>query len=288
MIRNCAYLILSGVITCTLLWFGTAQSSDWQVTTAFIDLPEVSGLQIDGDSVYATFETRLNDGQIVSLNNGTRTIIVPDLQKPDGLSTSLGRLIYTQEFGLAPVYELHEGVSTPLFNADGAEGVDSNSSGDVFIVEDRQDGRVLRYDRLTGLVAVLASGLDEAEGICAMDYGDVFFSEKSRGEVFRIREDVVELYLKGLNNPAYLHCDEATQSIWITEDRQNFGRLLHSSNPNDYSIVATGLKSPQSIAFNSTDSFLLAEQGRDRILLFERQEHESFGFDWSDFNMISK
>lgn len=272
---------------CTLLWFGTAQSRDWQVTTAFIDLPEVSGLQIHGDRVYATFETRQNDGQIVSLSNGTRSTIVPGLQKPDGLSTSLGKLIYTQEFGLSPVYELHNGVSTRLFDADGAEGVDSNSSGDVFIVEDRQEGRVLKYDRLTSLVAVLASGLDEAEGICAMESGDVFFSEKGRGEVFRIREDVVELYLKGLNNPSYLHCDDATQSIWITEDRQNFGRLLHSSGPNNYSIVATGLKSPQSIAFNSTDSFLLAEQGRDRILLFERQERESFGFDWSDFHMRS-
>lgn len=287
MIRKCVYLAVSSLMLYALLWLGTAQSNDWQITTAFIDLPEVSGLQIDGDSVYATLETRKNDGQIVFLSDGTRTTIVPGLQKPDGLATSLGRLIYTQESGLLPVFELDNGISTRLFDANSAEGVDSTINGDVFVVEDRKEGRVLKYERSSGLVTVLASGLDEAEGICVMESGDVFYSEKGKGEVFRIREGVIDLYLNDIKSPGYLYCDEATQSIWITEDRHNFGRLLYSSHANDYSVVASGLKSPQSITFSSKNSFLLAEQGRGRILLFQRLEQEYFAFDWADFHLLS-
>jgi len=211
---------------------------------------------------------------------------VDGLQKPDGLSTSLGRLIYTQEFGLSPVFELDNGISTRLFDANGAEGVDSTLNGDVYVVEDRKEGRVLKYERSSGLVTVLASGLDEAEGLCVMESGDVFYSEKGKGEVFRIRESIIDLYLSDLKKPGYLYCDEATQSIWITEDRRNFGRLLYSSRANDYSVVATGLKSPQSIAFNSKDSFLLAEQGRDRILSFHREGQALLGVDWADFSRV--
>jgi hypothetical protein len=286
MIRKTIFLAASSVMLCFLFWLGTAQSNDWQITTAFTNLPEVSGLQIDGDSVYATFETRQHDGQLVSLSHGVQTTLVDGLQKPDGLSTSLGRLIYTQEFGLSPVFELDNGISTRLFDANGAEGVDSTLNGDVYVVEDRKEGRVLKYERSSGLVTVLASGLDEAEGLCVMESGDVFYSEKGKGEIFRIRGSVTDLYLSDLNKPGYLYCDEATQSIWITEDRRNFGRLLYSSRANDYSVIATGLKSPQSIAFNSKDSFLLAEQGRDRILSFHRAGQAFLTVDWADFTRV--
>ena len=164
--------------------------------------------------------------------------------------------------------------------------MDSTLNGDVYVVEDRKEGRVLKYERSSGLVTVLASGLDEAEGLCVMESGDVFYSEKGKGEIFRIRGSVTDLYLSDLNKPGYLYCDEATQSIWITEDRRNFGRLLYSSRANDYSVIATGLKSPQSIAFNSKDSFLLAEQGRDRILSFHRAGQAFLTVDWADFTRV--
>ena len=262
----------------------TAQSQEWHVTSAFDHLPEVSGIQIDGDTVYVTYETRQHDGELVGLKGNSRFTMVTGLQKPDGLAISLNSLVYTQEFGLAPVIELTDGISTHLFDANGAEEIDSTDDGDVYVVEDREQGRVLKFERSTRQVSILASGLEEAEGICAMETGDVYFTEKGKGEVYRIRQDTIELYLKGLSNPGYLYCDESTQSIWITEDRRNFGRLLRSRSAQDYSVIASGLKSPQSIAFHSADSFLLAEQGRDRILLFEKKAHPSLAFNWSNFS----
>jgi hypothetical protein len=165
-----------------------------------------------------------------------------------------------------------------LFHGDGGgtlvtvvrDEVDALAPGKRMLV--KKDGSVIGTIPLVKLPEhVIQSRLVEAEGICVLDAGDVFYTEKVKGEIVRIRNGVRELYMTGLYKPGYLYCDEETASIWITEDRRNFGRLLHSRAPNEYTIVATGLKSPQSIAFSSADSFLLAEQGKDRVLRFDRK-----------------
>ena len=63
---------------------------------------------------------------------------------------------------------------------------------------------------------------------------------------------------------AYLYCLQ-DGSIFILEDRVNFGRLLHYDNGR-LDILASRLRSPQSIVIGPDGAYYLAEQRRNRIL----------------------
>ena len=184
-------------VSITLWTMSVSSHEDWEYSVLHRDLPEVSGLQSDGRKIYVTFETRAYDGKLVSMVDGKRSTIVSGLQKPDGLTTSLGSLVYTQEFGESPVYEVVNGVPRGLFIADGAEGIDSTLNGDLYVIEDRPGGRVLKYERSTGEIFELASKLEAGEGICAMESGDVYFSERDKGIVYKIERGKTSEYLTG-------------------------------------------------------------------------------------------
>jgi len=263
-------VLLLGAIA---LWtLSISSHDDWKHSILYTDLPEVSGLQSLGSSIYVTFETRNYDGKLVSIVDGVRSTIVSGLQKPDGLTTSLGSLVYTQEFGESPVYEVIDGIPHGLFMADGAEGIDSTLNGDLYVIEDRPGGRILKYERSTGKTSELATELEAGEGICAMDSGVVYFSERDKGIVNKIQDGEISEYLTGLIKPGFLLCDNESQSILITEDRRNYGRLLHSSEPHQIQVMATGLSAPQAVAINFEGRLLLAEQGRNRVIQFERRD----------------
>ena len=87
-----ASLILGALllVSITLWTLSISSHEDWQYSVLHTDLPEVSGLQSNGSSIYVTFETRNYDGKLVSIVDGERSTIVSGLQKPDGLTTSLG------------------------------------------------------------------------------------------------------------------------------------------------------------------------------------------------------
>ena len=259
-------------VSITLWTMSVSSHEDWEYSVLHRDLPEVSGLQSDGRKIYVTFETRAYDGKLVSIVDGKRSTIVSGLQKPDGLTTSLGSLVYTQEFGESPVYEVVNGVPRGLFIADGAEGIDSTLNGDLYVIEDRPGGRVLKYERSTGEIFELASKLEAGEGICAMESGDVYFSERDKGIVYKIERGKTSEYLTALRKPAFLLCDDESNGIWITEDRRNYGRLLHSRSRHQVQVMATGLSSPQAVTINSEGHLLLAEQGRNRVIQFERRD----------------
>ena len=269
-----ASLILGALLLVAIVLWTLSISSheDWQYSVLYTDLPEVSGLQSHGSSIYVTFETRNYDGKLVSIVDGNRSTVVSGLQKPDGLTTSLGSLVYTQEFGESPVYEVINGVPHGLFITDCAEGIDSTLNGDLYVVEDRLGGRVLKYERSTGKISELATDLESGEGICAMESGVVYFGERDKGIVYKIQDGEISEYLTALNSPGFLLCDDESQSIWITEDRRNYGRLLHSSAPHQIKVMATGLSSPQAVTINSEGRLLLAEQGRNRVIQFERRD----------------
>lgn len=255
------------------LWTLSIRShDDWEYSVLYTDLPEVSGLQSHGRSVYVTLETRHYDGELLSILDGDRSTIVSGLQKPDGLTTSLGALVYTQEFGESPVYEIINGAPHGLFMADGAEGIDSTLNGDLYVIEDRPGGRVLKYERSTGKTSELATGLEAGEGICVMENGVVYFGERDKGTVYKIQNGEISEYLTSLSKPGFLLCDDESQSVWITEDRRNYGRLLHSSAPHQVQVMARGLSSPQAVTINSQGRLLLAEQGRDRVIQFARRD----------------
>jgi hypothetical protein len=269
-----ASLILVAVllVSITLWTLSISSHESWEYSVLHTDLPEVSGLQSNGSSIYVTFETRNYDGKLVSIVDGERSTIVSGLQKPDGLTTSLGSLVYTQEFGESPVYEVINGVPRGLFITDGAEGIDSTLNGDLYVIEDRLGGRVLKYERSTGKISVLASELEAGEGICVMESGAVYFAERDKGIVYKIENGEISEYLTALSKPGFLLCDDESQSIWITEDRRNYGRLLHSSARHQIQVMATGLSSPQAVTINSEGRLLLAEQGRNRVIQFERRD----------------
>jgi sugar lactone lactonase YvrE len=184
----------------------------------------------------------------------------------------LGLPTYTQEFGQSFVYAFRNGKSEPIFATDGAEGIDAAENGDLFVVEDKPSGSLLKYSKKSGSVVALVDGLNQAEGVCVMDSGTIYYVEKSSDTVFQIVKGSIMPFVSGLTKPAYLHCDENRNGVWITEDRRHFGRLLFARVGGSFQIIATGLSSPQSLDFDDDGNLFLAEQGKNRILKFTPQD----------------
>jgi len=261
-------LFAVGLVLVSYVMLSISTHKDWEYTVAHINIESVSGIAIDGDTLYATQETRNHDGKLIAITDGTITILESSLQKPDGLTLWFGKPTYTQEFGKTFVYAFSGNRSEPIFETDGAEGIDSTRNGDLFIVEDKPSGSLLKYSHATATVTELAEGLNQAEGVCAMESGAIFYVEKSSDTIFKIEGGNTTAFISGLTKPGFLHCNEEDGGVWITEDRSNFGRLLHSTMTGSLSIVASGLKSPQGLDIDSDGSLYLAEQGRNRILKF--------------------
>lgn len=270
--RAAAAIVVCSVLTAGCPILGVDAERGWQYEVAFTDLDRPSGLALIDDTLYVTLEHRHHQGRIVAIRDGSRRVVVDGLQKPDGLDLYKGRLVYTQEFGTHPVFELDGKRNTPLFDSVAAEGVDVTDNGDVYVIEDREGGRLLKYSRKQGAVSILVESLEEAEGICVMDTGEIYYTEKGRGVIYRFDGADSTPFIATLSKPGFLYCDEPGDGLWITEDRTNFGRLIHADVAGHMEIVASHLKSPQSITFTSDGSVLLAEQGRNRILSFRRED----------------
>jgi len=245
--------------------------SQWRYEVVHENLPLVSGLAQSGDTLFITLEQRHQRGKIISITNSDRKVLLDSLNSPDGLAIYKQRLIYTQESGPRPIYEFDGVKHTPLFVADNAEGIDVAENGDIYVIEDRASGRILKYARETGDVSVLVTDLDEAEGICIMNTGDIYYVLKSDTVLYRLRDGISTPVQSGFNKPAYVYCDKEEDGLWITEDRHNLGRLLHYDLDGSLLVIASRLKAPQSILPTPDGSILLAEQGRNRILSFKRQ-----------------
>lgn len=258
-------LLASFLLAYRLLSVSTA--GGWQHSVYLEDLPGVSALALIGDTLYVTLEHTQYRGAIIAVDDNGRRPVIDSLQKPDGAAVWRDRLIYTQEWGFYPVYEFDGEKHRALFPSAAAEGVTVMENGDVYTVEDRPGGRLLKYTRHDGTVTIIVDDLEEAEGVCVMTNGDIYFTEKSRGVVYRIRDGTTGVFLESLYNPGFIRCRDPSGPIWITEDRRNFGRLLKADAEGNFKTIASGLSSPQSIAFLADGKMLLAEQGRGRILL---------------------
>lgn len=263
--------------------FTIRMQDGWSYTIVHSNLEQVSGLIVADADIYVTLETRQQDGQLIRLTADGRQVLVTGLQKPDGLVFTRGQLVYTQESGIKPVNQLAvkdaDGtVSKPvaLFEANNAEGADSNEAGDIFVIEDRRDGRLLRFDARSRLTQVLKDQLIEPEGLCVASNNRIYYTEKTLGTVYRLLENGEALpIIEGLTKPGYLYCNESSDGIWITEDRRHLGRLLFLEDENaELKVIAESLASPQSIAFVG-DDILLAEQGRNRVIRLSRQSHRA-------------
>jgi hypothetical protein len=74
--------------------------------------------------------------------------------------------------------------------------------------------------------------------------------------------------LTGLNQPGYLLCN--AEGLWITEDATHLARLLRLAPDGQLHTVLSHLRSAQTLIETRPGHYLLAEQGRNRVLSLQR------------------
>lgn len=244
-----------------------AAAPGWAYQTLHVNLPRVSALALGpADKLFVSLESRKGDGIILTITeNGDRDEVLGSLHKPDGLVAFKGGIAVTQEDQNEPVIWWHNDVATRLFEANDAEGIVSDGNF-LYVIEDQQgSGRLLRYDSDSRELMVLREGLDEAEGVAVCPNGDVFYLEKSSERVRRLAADGQDpVVVDGLNKPGFLLC--RPEGLWITEDATHGARLLLFDHQSRLQVVLRHLRAPQTLLSVGPDRYLLAEQGRDRIL----------------------
>ena len=230
------------------------------------NLEEVSALAFDGNGdLYATLEKRHGQGQLVHIRGGQIRTLLDNLDKPDGILLRDNTLYITNEAGSHALIVYESGTLRYLDGVSGAEGIASAGPDKILVIEDKkQDGRLLRIDPATAEIEVRLSGLKDAEGVCQSPDGDIYYVEKTSDRLSRYSGGRVITAATGLKNPAFLNClDDG--SILITEDRTNFGHLLRYRH-GTIDVLATHLRSPQSVIMGADGAYYLAEQRKDRIL----------------------
>ncbi|CAM3556730.1 hypothetical protein [Parendozoicomonas haliclonae] len=252
-------------------FFPVAGADGWDVQVWAADIDWVSALALHPDgSLFVTQEKAWPDGTLLHLaENGDRQLLLDQLAKPDGLTVFRDGVALTQEGGKAPVLWYHDSQSEELFEADSAEGITNGQDRFLYTVEDRQGGRLLAYEAGSGLVSTLYEGGTALEGVSLCPNGDLYFCDKKLGKVFQFQRGVkpVEI-LTGLHKPGFLLCNH--QGLWITEDATAHSRVLLWQN-NQLTVIARHLRSAQTIIEYAPGKMLVAEQGRNRILLLEKR-----------------
>ncbi len=266
-------LILSSIAT-FFVWqhfWPVKSDAGWSYEVYLDDIPMVSALAMDRQSnLFVSQEFRNGKGLIFKRSrDGTRQDIVTHLSKPDGLAVYQDGIAIGQEVDGAELLWWHDGKATPLLIGQSIEGLTSDGPT-LFAVEDRKlQGRLLRYDAAEKNVEVLRDGLDESEGVAVCPDGGLFFTEKNFGWIKRfVKNAQDEIVVRGLHSPSFLMCDE--DGLWITEDLTHQARLLLWDTSGKLHTVLSHLRSPQTIIATGPNRYLLAEQGRGRILELRR------------------
>lgn len=242
-------------------------ASGWHYRPLLLDLPRVSALALGpAEQLFVSLESRTGDGKILMIaENGDPKEVLGGLHKPDGMVAYENGIAITQEEGIHWVIGWQKGVATNLFQAKDAEGI-ARDDNFLYVVEDQHGtGRLLRFDTSNGEVVTLRDGLDEAEGVTLCPGGDLYYVEKGASRVRRLTPDGEDpVVVAGLNQPAFLLCQP--EGLWITEDATHGARLLLLDRQSNLRIILSHLRAPQTLLATGPDRYLLAEQGRDRIL----------------------
>ncbi|HRD89624.1 MAG TPA: hypothetical protein PK752_15400 [Accumulibacter sp.] len=257
-------------------FYPVTAAAGWAYRIHLDDLPQVSALAIDsGGSLYWTRELGNGRGSLFRRSaDGSVAEVLAGLSKPDGLLSFRGGLVVSQEDGEQEVRWLHDGRSEALFTGRNVEGLAGDDRA-LYAIEDLAvDGRLLRFDPVSGALSVLRSGLREAEGVAICGNGDLFYTLKGKGtgkgSVRRWLADGSDpLLLADLNAPGFLMCNE--EGLWISEDATHRARLLLLDRSGQLQVILSGLRSAQTILALAPGRLLVAEQGRSRVLLVERQ-----------------
>jgi hypothetical protein len=248
-----------------------AVTDGWTYRVYENGVPRASALARGKDAdLYYSEELPNRQGRIVRrMADGSRREALAGLSKPDGLVAYRGGIAIAQEQGEFPVYWLRDGEISELFVGRQVEGL-STDGRSLYAIEDTQEnGRILRYDPDTREVAVLRSGLIKGEGIAVCPDGSVFYAEKGRNRIMRLQVDGADQVIRqNLNKPGFLFCDG--EGLWITEDSTHDARLMLLGPDGDLQVIARRLRAAQTFLPLGNDRFLLADQGRNRILELER------------------
>ncbi|OWJ91151.1 hypothetical protein B6S59_25620 [Pseudomonas sp. A46] len=247
--------------------YPASASEGWRYKLFLDDIERVSALLPDGrGGLYISQELQDGKGRILHAGPGDRRHAVESgLSKPDGMVRYRGGVAFSQEQGEHPVLWMNDLGTRQLFSADSVEGLASDGHF-LYAIEDRHgDGRLLRYDPETDSITTLRSGLDEAEAIASCPDGRMYYSEKTFGHVRELHADGRDpVVLDGLREPGFLLCNQ--DGLWVTEDATHMARVLLLSPQGRLSTVLSHLRSPQTIVEISPGRYLVAEQGRNRVL----------------------
>lgn len=247
--------------------FPVSAEDGWSYRVLVDDIPYVSALVKDRQGqLYLTQELKGDRGGVFALAaDGTRSLVLGGLSKPDGLALLGDGIVVGQEADDHPVLWLHDGKSETLFPGRSVEGIASDGRT-LYAIEDRaDDGDLLRFDPETHQLSVLREGLSGGEGIAVCPDGELYYTEKPRGWIKRWRpggDD--ELVQGGLNAPGFLMCND--EGLWVTEDATHLARLLLIDASGSLHVILRHLRAAQTVLSLSPGHLLLAEQGRARIL----------------------
>jgi hypothetical protein len=264
------------VIACVPLWrhfYPVQAAHGWEYSVYRQDIPHVSALvKDDAGTLYVTEEFQDRRGKIMVLSStGELTPYVEGLSKPDGLTFFQGGLVYSQEAERHPVIWRKGNQTRELFMGNDVEEV-STDGHFLYGIEDLHgSGRLLRYDPETQSVTVLRQALDQAEAVAPCPDGSLFYLEKQKGEIHQWQPDGQDpIVLNGLHEPGFMTC--SSEGLWITEDATHMARLLFLDKEGKDHVIVSHLRSAQTLLQLSDGSFLLAEQGRNRILKIQRSK----------------
>lgn len=252
-------------------YYPVRDAADWQHRVLIDRLPVVSALAADGrGGVFVSLELKHGKGRILQIgSDGSRRTVKDGLSKLDGMIGYRGGVAYSQEEGDEPVRWWQGDRDEALFVGRDVEELATDGHF-LYAIEDRpQHARLLRFDPDKGEVRVLRTDLEVAEGVAVCPDGRVFYLEKKRGWVKQLQDDGNDsIVAQGLNEPGFLMCDGA--GLWITEDATHLARLLLIDAAGRLQTILSHLRSAQTILPFGENRYLLAEQGRDRILEITR------------------
>ncbi|WP_271412085.1 hypothetical protein [Pseudomonas sp. Q1-7] len=274
LLATCALALLVGAgLPAWRHLYPASAAQGWRYRVQMDAVERVSALLPDGTGgLYISQELQDGKGRILhALPGGQRTEVESGLSKPDGMVRYRGGVAFSQEQGEHPVFLMNDQGTRQLFSADSVEGLATDGHY-LYAIEDRHgDGRLLRYDPETDSLTTLRSGLDEAEAVASCPDGRLFYTEKNSGHIREWRPDGQDpVVLDNLREPGFLLCNR--EGLWVTEDATHMARVLLLAPHGDLTVVLSHLRSPQTIVETAPGRYLVAEQGRNRVLELARQD----------------
>ncbi len=263
-------VVLATTIPTWRHYYPATVASGWSLEVLHDDIPMVSALALakNGELYYSQgFTDAQGSIQRFDVNNQSRAVLT-GLSKPNGLLHFQGGLVISQEQGEKSVIWTRNGQSTRLFEGFNVEGMATDGKH-LYAIEDTTPGRLLRFDPDSDQLSVLREGVEKGEGLSLCADGRLFYSEKSKGVVRQWQADGSDpVVADGLYSPGFLQC--TNEGLWITEDATHMARVLLLDPQGQLQVIVKHLRSAQTLIALSANSYLLAEQGRKRILQLNR------------------